>query len=166
MKYVTIVNNQEFEIEIGNDGTVTVNGEPRNVDFLSLGPALYSVITDNHSLEVVIDGASGQYEVLMLGHLYEAQVLDERALMMAQRRGTLSSGSGEVHSPMPGLIVDVTVEVGELVAPGQTVVILESMKMQNELKSPIDGVVESIHCSAGQTVNKSALLIVIKGTEE
>ena len=162
MKYVTIVNNQEFEIEIGSDGTLTVNGEPRNVDFLSLGPALYSVITDNHSLEVVVDGDNGQYQVLMLGHLYEAQVLDERALMMAQRRGTLSTGSGDVHSPMPGLIVDVIVDAGDLIEPGQTVVILESMKMQNELKSPIAGTVESVHCSAGQTVDKNALLVVIK----
>lgn len=166
MKYVTTVHNQEFEIEIGSDGEVTVNGEPRNVNFLNLGPALYSVITDNHSLEVVIDGDSGQYQVLMLGHLYEAQVLDERAMMMAQRRGALSTGSGEVHSPMPGLIVKVPVEAGELVEPGQTVIILESMKMQNELKSPIGGTVESVHCTAGQTVDKNALLVVIKGAEE
>ena len=102
----------------------------------------------------------------MLGHLYEAQVLDERAMMMAQRRGALSTGSGEVHSPMPGLIVKVPVEVDELVEPGQTVIILESMKMQNELKSPIGGMVESVHCAAGQTVDKNALLIVIKGAEE
>ena len=165
MKYVTIINDTQFEIEIGKDGKLTVNGEPREVDFLSLGPSLYSVITDHHSLQVVIDGESGRYDVLMLGHLYEAQVLDERALMMAQRRGGLGGGSGEINSPMPGLVVKVQAEVGQTVEPGQTVIILESMKMQNELKSPIGGVVESIHCDAGQTVNKGALLAVIKPSE-
>lgn len=162
MKYITIINDQQFEIEIGSDGQLTVNGEPREVDFLSLGPALYSVITDHHSLEVVIDGESGKYDVLMLGHLYEAQVLDERALLMAQRRGGLGGGSGEIISPMPGLIVKVPVTVGQEVAQGETVVILESMKMQNELKSPVSGIIESVQCESGQTVDKGALLIVIK----
>ncbi len=166
MKYLTIINNQQFEIEISKDGELTVNGEARQVDFLSLGPSLYSLITDNMSLQVVVDGESGQYEVLMQGHLYETQVLDERALMMAQRRGGLTAGSGEVHAPMPGLIVAVPVAVGQAVEAGETVVILESMKMQNELKAPIAGVIESVSCETAQTVDKNALLIMIKPIEE
>ncbi len=94
--------------------------------------------------------------------VYEAQVLDERALMMAMRRGGLGGGSGEVPAPMPGLIVTVPVAVGQEVSQGQTVVILESMKMQNELKSPISGVVESVAVEAGQTVDKNQILIVIR----
>jgi len=65
---------------------------------------------------------------------------------------------------MPGLVVEIPVAVGDTVEAGQTVVILESMKMQNELKSPITGVVESIQASAGASVDKNAVLIVI--TEE
>ncbi len=162
MKYVTIIRGQQFEIEIGKEGEVTVNGEPRHVDFLSLGPSLYSLITDNRSFQVVVEGESGHYDVLMNGHLHETQVLDERALLMAQRRGGLSSGSGEINSPMPGLIVGVLVEVGQTIEAGQTVVILESMKMQNELKTPVAGVVESVTCEVGQTVDKSARLVVVK----
>jgi biotin carboxyl carrier protein len=86
--------------------------------------------------------------------------------MMAQRRGGLSTGSGEIHSPMPGLIVAIPVEVGQEVAAGQTVVILESMKMQNELKAPIAGVVETVNCHPKQTVEKNALLMVIKPVAE
>ena len=162
MKYITVIGDKQFEIEIGNEGQVTVNGEPRHVDFLNLGPGLYSMITDNHSFQVVVEGESGHYDVLMNGHLYETQVLDERALLMAQRRGGLAGGSGEINSPMPGLIVGVLVEAGQSVEAGQTVVILESMKMQNELKTPIAGVVESIVCQVGQTVEKSARLVVVK----
>ena len=166
MKYVTIISGQQFEVEIDKEGEVTVNGERRHVDFLSLGPSLYSLISDSLSLQVVVDGESGQYEVLMNGHLYEIQVLDERALMMAQRRGGLGPGSGELHAPMPGLIVAVQVDEGQTVIQGETLVILESMKMQNELKSPVDGMVSSIKCEAGQTVDKGMLLVSVQAETE
>lgn len=161
MRYVTIINGTEYEIEINNDGTLTVNGQPRHVDFLPLDETLFSVITDERSLEVVIEEHKTRYDVLMQGRLYEAQVWDERALLLAQRKGGLGGDSGDVHSPMPGLIVAVSVAVGDHVTQGQTVVILESMKMQNELKAPVDGVVHAVHVQQGQTVEKDAPLLVI-----
>jgi biotin carboxyl carrier protein len=85
---------------------------------------------------------------------------------MAQRKGGLIAGGGEVNSPMPGLIVEVMVNVGDEVIQGQTVVILESMKMQNELKAPRDGTVQSITCKAGQTVDKGNLLVTIACDDE
>ena len=165
MKYVTVVNGQQFEIEIDKNGELTVNGERRQVDFLDLGPSLYSLISDGLSLQVVVEDVNDRVDVLMKGHLYETQVLDERAMLMAQRRGGLMSSSGDLHAPMPGLIVAVPVEVGQDVTQGDTVIILESMKMQNELKSPIDGTIEFIRCEAGQTVDKNDLLIVISAPE-
>lgn len=166
MKYTTILNNEQYEVEILDDGAVLVNGQRREVDFLDLGGALYSIITDNKSLEVAIDEDQGEYEVLLDGRLYDAQVLDARALLMAQRKGGLGAGSGEVNAPMPGLIVEVLVEEGDVVAEGQTVVILESMKMQNELKSPIAGTVQTVTCNAQETVDKNALLVNIASDEE
>ena len=162
MKYVTIINERRFEIEVDNDGRVLIDGEERDVDFLNLGGSLYSLITENKSFEAVIDDDEGRIDVMMRGRLFEAQVLDERAMLLMQRRGGMVDSSGEVHAPMPGLIVDVTVEEGEAVAKGQTVVILESMKMQNELKSPIDGTARAIHAVAGQAVDKNDLLVEIK----
>lgn len=161
MKYVTIINNQQYEIEVDKDGGVTVNGEPRHVDFRALDDSLYSIITDNQSLQVVIDEQQGRYSVMLRGRMFEGQVLDERAMLLLSRKGGFASASGEVRSPMPGLIVSVPISVGQSVTQGQTVVILESMKMQNELKSPIDGVVQSIEVEAGATVDKDALLTVI-----
>jgi biotin carboxyl carrier protein len=161
MKYITIIKDTQYEIEIGNDGTIRVNGEPRTVDFLPLGEALYSVITDDRSIEVAIEEKRGQTDVLLQGKLYEARVFDERALLMAGRKGGLGGDSGDLHSPMPGLIVAVNVAAGDSVTQGQTVVILESMKMQNELKAPADGVVHAVHVQAGQTVEKDAPLLVI-----
>ncbi len=165
MKYLTIVNNEQYEIEIQKDGSLLVNGEQREVDFLSLGPSLYSLLMNDQSWQIVIDEDGGRKAVMMRGRMYEAQVLDERALLMTQRKGGLGVVSGEVRSPMPGLIVAVPVEVGQSVQQGETIAILESMKMQNELKSMIDGVVQSIHCEAGQTIDKGAVLVIVAAEE-
>jgi biotin carboxyl carrier protein len=163
MKYITSINGKKFEITIENDGTVLVNGQPREVDFLPLGPSLYSIIMNDLSMEAVIEEQSGEYQVLMGGRLYEGEVLDERAQLMLARRGGKDAETGEISikSPMPGLIVVVSVEEGQTVKAGQTVVILESMKMQNELKTPRDGVVQRISVKAGQTVEQKKVLVTI-----
>ena len=166
MKYTAIISDERFEIEIDNDGGVLVNGEARDVDFLNLGGSLFSLITENKSYEAVIDDDEGRVAVMMRGRLFETQVLDERAMLLAQRRGSLSTGSGEVHAPMPGLIVEVTAESGQAVKQGDTLIILESMKMQNELRSPIDGVVRSIYVEADQAVNKNDLLAEISSPHD
>ncbi len=166
MKYVAVINDQSYEIEIDNDGAILVNGELRDVDFLNLGGSLYSIITENKSLEAVIDDDEGKIAVMMGGQLFETQVLDERAMLLMQRRGGLKITSGEVNAPMPGLIVMVTVELGQNVEQGDTVVILESMKMQNELKSPVAGVVTAIHVEASQAVDKGDMLVEIGPSSE
>jgi len=166
MKYITIINKKQFEIEIVGEGRLIVNGVLHEVDFLDLTGSLYSIIKDNRSLEIVIDETTqDQYEIMLGGRLYEGQVLDERAMLMINRKGGIKLNSGEVNSPMPGLIVEVRTAVGDTVEEGQTLVILESMKMQNELKSPRTGLVTKIAVNKGQTVEKGALLVVI-GDEE
>lgn len=165
MKYTTIINGKEFIIEIEGDGTLIVNGEKREVDFLDMGNSLFSIITNLRSIELAIDHEDNTYEVLVDGRMYEGQVFDERALFMAKRRGALGGGSGEVKAPMPGLVVDVPVALNEVVSEGQTVVVLESMKMQNELKAPRDGIIQEIHCKHGSSVEKNALLIVVGEAE-
>lgn len=164
MKYVTMVNDKTFEIEILDDGSLTVNGVKRDVDFRALGPAMYSILAQNISHELTIEQRDENIEVLMKGHLYVNHVLDERALLMAQRSGGLGGDSGEINmkSPMPGLIVTVKVEVGQAVKAGETVIILESMKMQNELKAARDGVIAAVHVAAGQSVEQNKLMLVIQ----
>jgi len=163
MKYVTTINNKTFEIEIQRDGSLLVNGERREVDFLALGPSLYSILMNSLSHELVIEERDENIEVLMRGRLYTGQVLDERAQLMAERSGGMITDTGEmsIRAPMPGLVVAVPIEVGQEVHAGQTVIILESMKMQNELKSPRDGVVQNISVAAGQSVEQNKILITI-----
>jgi biotin carboxyl carrier protein len=163
MKYLTTINDKEFEIDMQRDGTILVNGERHEVDFLALGPSLYSVIIEHFSHEVVVEERDNQIEVLMRGRLYSGHVMDERAQLMASRRGGFEPESGEmvIKAPMPGLVLEITVAEGESVTKGQTVVILESMKMQNELKVPRDGVVQEIAVEPGQSVEQNKVLVTI-----
>jgi biotin carboxyl carrier protein len=163
MKYVTTINNKKFEVDIRNDGSVWVNGKSREVDFLALGPALYSIIMDTIQHEVVVEGAEDNVEVLLNGRLYTGTVLDERSQLMKSRRGGLEADSGEVtiRAPMPGLIAAVLCNEGDAVEAGQTLVILESMKMQNELKAPRAGTVQRVSVAANQTVEQRKVLITL-----
>jgi len=166
MKYTTIINNEQFEIEVQRDGSLLVNGKRYEVDFLPLEGSLFSLITETESLQAAVEAEGTAYEVLIEGRMYEGQVLDERAMLLINRKGGLVLDSGDVLSPMPGLVVDVLVSEGEEVTAGQTVVILESMKMQNELKSPRDGTVTTVKVAPQQTVDKNELLVVVGGGED
>ena len=163
MNYVTILNGQRFDIEIRRDGTLLVNGEPRTVDFLSLGPSQYPILMDERSYEAVIDEHDGEVQVQLRGRVYAGEVLDERAQLLASGRGGPDVGTGElqIKSPMPGLIVGVLVIEGQQVAQGETLFVLESMKMQNELKAPRDGVVNRVWVQPGQSVEQGKPLLAL-----
>lgn len=163
MKYVTTLNGRTFEIDIDKDGKILVNGEPREVDFLALDEALYTIVMQHRSYELVIEEREGDYEVLLRGRLFSGEVLDERAqLLRSQRVGAVSdSGELSIKAPMPGLVVSIPVSEGQSVSAGQTVIVLESMKMQNELKAPREGVVQRISVQAGQSVEQGKLLVTM-----
>ena len=163
MKYLTILNGQSFEIEIRRDGSLVVNGETRTVDFLSISPSLYSMLMDQRAYEVVIDEIDDEVQVLMRGRKYSGEVLDERAQLLASGRGGIEVGTGElqIKSPMPGLIVAVPVAEGQTVQQGETLLVLESMKMQNELKAPRDGVINRVWVQPGQSVEQGKPLLAL-----
>jgi len=169
MKYITTIDGTEFTIEWDESGQVTVDGEPYNVSLNSLGGGdLVSMIFNNRSIEAVVNSAErDRWEILLNGENYDVRVQDERAYRLARARGELEGDSGLVptKSPMPGVIVNVLVEVGQAVSKGDTLVILESMKMENELKATLDGIVQEVMVAAGATVEKGAVLVTV-GDEE
>ena len=79
----------------------------------------------------------------------------------APKAAPVAAGSGSVTAPMPGTIIDITVKEGDTVKAGQVCVILEAMKMENELPAPCDGVVKSVHVTKGASVNTEEVLVVI-----
>ncbi len=167
MKYYTKVNDQEYEIEIDHENEIVVNGERYAIDFRQLPDAgLASLLINHRSLEAVIEEGDGAWDVLILGQLYDVKVQDERAYRLALARGTaVDGGEGDVHAPMPGIIIAVPVQVGDHVKQGDKVVILESMKMENELRAPRDGVIVHINTEPGASVEKDAVLVVIEEEE-
>lgn len=163
MKYLTTVNGQKFEVELDKDGRLTINGETRQVDFHHISEALYSVLINNKSVEALVERHEGRYQVLIEGDLYEVEVLDERQQRLMSASSGFSAAQGEItiRSPMPGLIVAVRVSEGDQVRKGQPLVVLESMKMENDIKAPRDGKVERIHVEKGQTVEQNKALITL-----
>ena len=169
MKYITTIEGTEYEIEWNEQGDVTVNGDPYRVSVNTIGNGdMVSMIFNNRSFEGVINSPErDRWEILLNGENYDVRVQDERAYRLARARGELDGDSGVVptKSPMPGVIVKVLVEVGQDVQKGETLVILESMKMENELKATLDGKVLDVNVAAGATVEKDAVLVTV-GDEE
>jgi biotin carboxyl carrier protein len=165
MKYVTTVGEHRFEIEIEEQGTILVNGEPHAVDLREIVPdKLYSLLLNNVSYESFLeDGAGNHFQVLLSGRLYHVQVEDERAIRLARGLAGFTPDSGEIPigAPMPGLIVSVPVTAGQPVRVGEVLIVLESMKMDNELRAPRDGTVARVHVEAGCSVEAKQTLVTL-----
>jgi biotin carboxyl carrier protein len=165
MKYTALINDKMYEIEIGANNTVMVNGEPHNVDFRTIdGSALYSLLLDNASWEALVDRNGDEYRVLIGGELNVVNVQDERTRKMAKAEGVQAAPKGEavIKAPMPGLVRGVVVNVGDNVAAKQGVVILEAMKMENELRTPRAGIVKEVRVKAGDKVEQGQVLVIVK----
>jgi acetyl/propionyl-CoA carboxylase alpha subunit len=142
---------------------VTIDGETVHVDAARSGKTIYSILEGGKQFEVIVDetGAHG-FDVLVGGQLLHLQAFDERSRLLAATGKAAASGPQRVESEMPGKVVKIAAPAGTLVQEGQGVVILEAMKMENEIKSPIDGTVTEMGVSEGQTVESGALLFVVE----
>jgi biotin carboxyl carrier protein len=164
MKYYATVDDQEYVIEVGHENRIIVNGKPYDIDFQKMPDSgVTSLIVGHHSLEAVVEEKDGDWQVLIRGDLYDVSVEDERSRRLSSARGKLGVDEGDavIQSPMPGIIVAVSVSEGQQINKGDKVVILESMKMENELRSPRDGVVSQVKVEAGASVEKNQILVVV-----
>lgn len=126
---------------------------------------VYTLLLDGRVYECRIEGAAaegGATRVEIRGRTYEATLLDPRKLRGARGAAGTGEGRAAVVAPMPGKVVRVLVEQGEEVEAGQPVVVVEAMKMQNELKTPRAGVIVELHAQVGATVNAGEVLAVIE----
>jgi biotin carboxyl carrier protein len=164
MKYIATVNEKEYVIEIDRDDEIVVNGEKYEMDFQELTEGgILSLLLNNRSLEGLVDEQEDHMEVLILGGLYEVKVQDERVYRLMQARGEEGGVTGDVivASPMPGVVIATPAVEGAQVKKGDKVIVLESMKMENELRSPRDGVVHRVHVKAGASVEKGQPLVTV-----
>ncbi len=142
---------------------VTLGDETVHLDAVRSGPTIYSIIEDGQQFEAMVDerGAHG-FEVLVGGRLFHLESLDERTKLLASSALAVTSGPQTVEAEMPGKVVRVNLAPGDAVSEGQGVVVVEAMKMENEIPSPIDGVVKEVAVSEGQTVEAGARLFVVE----
>ncbi len=165
MKYITTVENKQFVVEIIDDKHISVDGKIYGIDFESVsGQPVYSLIVDGKSHESYVQQTDDTWQVLLRGRLYPVTVEDEREkrLRAAAGGGVAESGEYNLKAPMPGLVVAIPVAEGEEVKKGQVLLILESMKMQNELKSPRDGKVNRIKVKPGESVEQKQPLLSVQ----
>ncbi len=165
MKYITTVDGKEFEIEVIDEKHIRIGERVVAVDFESVsGQPVFSLILDGKSYESFISENDEGWQVLMRGKQYQITVEDEREkrLRAAAGGGAAEGGEFNLKAPMPGLVVAIPVAEGQEIKKGQVLIILESMKMQNELKSPKDGIVERIRVKAGESVEQKQALLSVK----
>lgn len=164
MKYAVTVGENTYMIEVNEEGKVTLDGQEVQVDFSRIGETGLCLLLVNHeSFEGLVEQGDEVWHVLFRGDLYEVQVADERAQLMRARAGMAVPDTGElpIKAPMPGMVVAVLVEAGQEVEKGQNLIILESMKMENELKAPRAGKVDRVHIKRGDSVDQGQPLVVI-----
>lgn len=163
MRYITTVNDREYLVEIIDERHVSVDGCVYNIDFLQIGnQPVYSLIVEGMSYEAHAYPDEEHWQILIQGRLYMAAVEDERERRLRAHRGSVAP-RGEFHlkAPMPGMVVTIPVQEGQSVAQGDVLLILESMKMQNELRAPKAGVVSRIRVAAGDRVEQKQTLLSV-----
>lgn len=163
MKYYARIGLNEYEIEI-DKGAVTINGEEVVVDLRQSGvPELYSVLFGGHSYDMLIEPQRFNYTITFRGEQFQVQVEDERTrkLNTGRKAPALPHGELAIRAPIPGLVVKVLVSAGDEVADGQPLVILEAMKMENEIRSLRAGTVRSVAVSQGQRVEQNEVLLIV-----
>jgi biotin carboxyl carrier protein len=164
VKYVTLVGDRNFNVDVVDANHVSVDGKVMEVDFENIsGQPVYSLVIDGRSYEAYVYEGEAELQVLLLGQLYPVVVEDEREKRLKAAAGGSVSDSVEYHlkAPMPGLVVAIPVEPDQQVEKGQVILILESMKMQNELKSPRAGRISRLRVKAGDTVEQRQTLLTV-----
>ena len=187
MRYVATVGEREHTVELEENGhvrSVELDGRELRVDWHLVGADRFhltapgnhaadhfTVLAGDHSYEAYVrvvqdpaadEGGGMSVEVTIAGRPYVVRVRDERSQALASLAGgSHVAGDVAIRAPMPGLVSSVIAAEGEEVKRGQTVVVLEAMKMENDLTAPRAGVVKSIRVAKGQTVNQGDTLAVV-----
>lgn len=169
MRYFTKLQGQkepaEVDIEPAGEGRfkVVLDGKTHVVDALTLDHGAVSMLVDGESYSVEFEESGDEVAVLVKGQVTRIDVADERRLRLRAGNAAFNvEGKQTVVAPMPGKVVKVLVAVGDEVKEGQGLVVVEAMKMENELRSPKGGRVVEVLVTEGQVVEGNAKLCVVE----
>jgi biotin carboxyl carrier protein len=158
------VNGKNRTVElVHQDGRVvcTLDGRAVDADAVEVATSTYSIILEGQSYEVRVSQLPDGLHVTSGGREYIAEVHGPRQWRGRSGAAAQAEGRQQIIAPMPGRIVRVLVSAGDAVEAGQGLVVVEAMKMQNEIKSPKSGKVERVLVSEGQNVNAGEVLVVV-----
>lgn len=169
MRYQIKVKNNIYELEVENsqpDVKIYHKGEQINIDLKKIHSNLYSLILDGKQFRVWLAPLeNGYYNVVLNQEALKSAVEDERQHLrkLFHTGQQVKSEITQIRSPMPGLVSFVDVKMDQQIAAGQGLVIIEAMKMENEIKSPVGGKITKILVKQGETLEKDTLLVEIHG---
>ena len=162
--YFAEIEGKEYRIEILSESRVVINGTSHEIDYQTLKQhASCSLLFDGRSFEPNTYQENGGWEILLQGRRFKVIVEDERERRLRKAAGQTSTQKGKftLQAPMPGLVIDIPVKVGDEVKEGQVLLILESMKMQNELTTPRDGKIARIQAKVNDNVERKQILLIL-----
>lgn len=167
MAFIAKLGERSYTVEIEEVGRslyrVSVDGNEFLVDGKKTGLTNYSLIVDKRSFEVDVDIAEDEYRVLVDGRSYHVQLADERRMRLGGlQSGIQLQGRQQVSVPMPGKVIALLVGEGDRVEKGQGLVIVEAMKMENEVRSPVSGDIKEVRVKAGDALEAGAVLVVVE----
>jgi biotin carboxyl carrier protein len=163
VKYVVTVNGREIVVTL-DGSTVRVGDLEAEAEVLDVGGTPLRMATVAGRVHRVLarrGAAAGKYTIRLDGFRFDVEALDERTRAIRELAGSGAppAGPGWLSAPMPGLVVRVLVQPGDTVQAGQGVVVMEAMKMENELRAPVAAVVRAVRAAPGSTVEKGAVLV-------
>lgn len=168
MRYYVDIGGRTLEVDLDAHG-VRVDGRSVEVDLQSIdGMDAHSLLLDGTSRRVLAEHAGdGRWRLHLRGQRIDADVVDERTRSIREMTAAVTGpvGPQPLRAPMPGLVVRVEVEVGDVVEAGQGLAIVEAMKMENELCADAPGRVKEVHVTAGDAVDKEQVLIDFEPVE-
>lgn len=165
MRYFVTIGDRVVEVDLTGD-TPSVDGKPVRADLVRLpGTSVRSLLIGDRSFVVTPQPRErrGRWTIGIGGRSFAADAVDERTRAIRELTGSVDEEADKtIVAPMPGLVVKVEVAVGDQVRAGQGVIVVEAMKMENELKAPADGIVARIEVQPGQIVEKGTPLLVLE----
>jgi biotin carboxyl carrier protein len=167
MGYIARSGGQDHRLDVRRDTTglhVRLDGREFRLDLLQVDPGLYSLLIDGRSYEIGVLELEEALMVLVDGQPFRVEIQDERRqrLRSAAARGEVAAGRRVVTAPMPGKVVRLLVRPGQAVRSGDGIIVVEAMKMENELKAPAAGTVKEVRVEEGKAVSGGDVLVVIE----
>lgn len=164
--YIASIDDKSTEVKIIDHEFILVNGIKKKYFITELNEKKYLLKVDNKIFEAsLLSNSNGTVDVFINKKLFKVNVvtsLQDKALKLIQQSEVNKSHQTKIKSPMPGLVLKINKNIGDIVYKGETVLVLEAMKMENEIKAPVDGKIEEMYAEPGLAIEKNFLLFSIK----